>query len=58
MEVHKVLLGTHTSSGEQNYLMVASVTLPSGDAEIDARKYEDEKGAPAQAGHKWNPFLE
>ena len=42
--MHKVILGTHTSNSEQNYLMVANVTLPSSDAEIDARKYEDEKG--------------
>lgn len=40
---HSLLLGTHTS-GDQNYLMVASVSLPSYDAPIDARKYDDEKG--------------
>lgn len=28
----------------QNYLMMANVTLPLPDTEIDARKYEDEKG--------------
>jgi histone-binding protein RBBP4 len=43
-EVHKVILGTHTSSDEQNFLMIAHVTLPSPDAEIDAREYDDEKG--------------
>jgi histone-binding protein RBBP4 len=44
IEVHKAILGTHTSNSEQNYLMVANVSLPSSDAEIDSRKYEDEKG--------------
>jgi histone-binding protein RBBP4 len=42
--VHKLLLGTHTSNSEPNYLMVADVTLPSPEAEIDARKYDDERG--------------
>jgi hypothetical protein len=42
-ETHKLLLGTHTSGEEQNYLMVVSVNLPKEDAEIDARKYNDEK---------------
>ena len=28
---HKVLLGTHTSNGEQNYLMAAAVKLPPSD---------------------------
>jgi histone-binding protein RBBP4 len=37
-------LGTHTSNAEQNYLMLANVSMPSPDAEVDARKYEDEKG--------------
>jgi hypothetical protein len=42
--VHQLLLGTHTSQGEQNYLLVANVNLPAPDAEIDAKKYDDEKG--------------
>ncbi|DAZ93012.1 TPA: hypothetical protein N0F65_011305 [Lagenidium giganteum] len=40
--LHKLLLGTHTSGAEQNYLMVAEVRLPLEDTEIDARKYDDE----------------
>jgi len=39
---HQLLLGTHTSGQEQNYLMVAEVRLPLEDTEIDARKYDDE----------------
>lgn len=40
----KLILGTHTSENEQNYLMIAEVQLPLEDTEIDARQYEDEKG--------------
>eukprot|EP00904_Undaria_pinnatifida_P004743 jgi/Undpi1/1426/HiC_scaffold_11.g04817.m1 len=42
--VHKLVLGTHTSGSEQNYLMVANVNLPVAGAEIDNRTYDDEKG--------------
>lgn len=41
---HKLILGTHTSGSEQNYLMVANVNLPVAGAEIDNRTYDDEKG--------------
>eukprot|EP00511_Aplanochytrium_stocchinoi_P002955 CAMPEP_0204824780 /NCGR_PEP_ID=MMETSP1346-20131115/2764_1 /ASSEMBLY_ACC=CAM_ASM_000771 /TAXON_ID=215587 /ORGANISM="Aplanochytrium stocchinoi, Strain GSBS06" /LENGTH=450 /DNA_ID=CAMNT_0051952115 /DNA_START=163 /DNA_END=1515 /DNA_ORIENTATION=- len=41
---HSVILGTHTSGSEQNYLMLASIKLPNEDTEIDARKYDDERG--------------
>ena len=43
ISVHKLLLGTHTSGNEQNYLMVGEVSLPTPDATIDARKYDDER---------------
>lgn len=33
---HSLLLGTHTTDGEQNYLMVASVNLPKSDAVLVA----------------------
>jgi len=36
----KLLLGTHTSDNEQNYLMIAEVQLPLEDTEVDARAYE------------------
>ena len=42
--VHKLTLGTHTNEGDQNYLMIAEVRLPLEDTEIDARKYDDERG--------------
>ncbi|EGD82175.1 histone-binding protein RBBP4 [Salpingoeca rosetta] len=41
---HRIILGTHTSGDEPNYLIVANVQLPNSDATIDARKYDDEKG--------------
>jgi histone-binding protein RBBP4 len=37
-------MGTHTSDDEQNYLMLAEVRLPGEDAEVEGRKYDDEKG--------------
>ena len=40
----KLILGTHTSEGEQNYLMVAEVALPASDSEGDAAQYDDERG--------------
>jgi len=42
--VHRVILGTHTNDGDQNYLMIGEVRLPLEDTEVDARKYDDERG--------------
>ncbi|GAQ89441.1 Nucleosome remodeling factor subunit CAF1/NURF55/MSI1 [Klebsormidium nitens] len=42
--VQKLILGTHTSDNEQNYLMIAEVQLPLEDTETDARQYDDERG--------------
>jgi histone-binding protein RBBP4 len=44
ISIHKMLLGTHTSNSEPNHLMVAEVCLPLSTTEIDARKYDDERG--------------
>lgn len=44
ISIHRMLLGTHTSNDEPNYLMIADVALPLASTEIDARKYDDEKG--------------
>ncbi|KAF8408773.1 hypothetical protein HHK36_004842 [Tetracentron sinense] len=38
--VQKMILGTHTSENEPNYLMLAQVQLPLEDAENDARQVE------------------
>ena len=40
----KLILGTHTSEHEQNYLMIAEVELPLENAEVDGREYDDESG--------------
>ncbi|KAK6930479.1 Histone-binding protein RBBP4, N-terminal, partial [Dillenia turbinata] len=42
--VQKMILGTHTSENEPNYLMLAQVQLPLEDAETDARQYDDDRG--------------
>jgi histone-binding protein RBBP4 len=40
----RLILGTHTSDNEQNYLMVAEVDLPAEDTAYDGRGYDEEKG--------------
>ena len=39
-----VLIGTHTSPGEQNYLMIASVYLPDLNKAHSNMKYDEERG--------------
>jgi histone-binding protein RBBP4 len=41
--IQRLLLGTHTSEGEPNYLQIASVQLPNYDTEIDASKFDEER---------------
>ena len=41
VNIHKLLLGTHTSEDETNYLMIADICLPKADAEIVAKAYDD-----------------
>lgn len=40
----RLILGTHTSEGEQNYLMIAEVALPTADSEAEAAQYDEERG--------------
>lgn len=40
--LQKVIIGTHTSENERNYLMLAQVQIPLEDSENDARLYDDE----------------
>lgn len=40
----RLIVGTHTSENEPNYLMLAQVQLPLEDSENDARQYDDERG--------------
>ena len=42
--IHRMILGTHTSDNEPNYLMIATVRLPNEDVELDVRKYDEERG--------------
>ena len=39
-----MILGTHTSDSEPNYLQIATVRLPNEEAENEAKKYDDGKG--------------
>ncbi|KAK8793401.1 hypothetical protein WA158_004760 [Blastocystis sp. Blastoise] len=41
---HEILLGTHTSGNDQNYLMIANVRLPLPETEIDIHNYDEENG--------------
>ena len=40
---HRLLMGTHTAEGEQNYLTVSSLKLPDSAAPVDAREYTEDK---------------
>ncbi len=42
--MEKLILGTHTSDGEQNHLMIAEARIPTENAEIDSTKYQDKDG--------------
>lgn len=42
--LQRLLIGTHTSDGEPNYLQIATVQVPNEEVEVDARKFDDEKG--------------
>mmetsp|Transcript_86198 Transcript_86198/g.248907 ORF Transcript_86198/g.248907 Transcript_86198/m.248907 type:complete len:467 (+) Transcript_86198:127-1527(+) len=51
VQEHSLLLGTHTT-GEQNYLMVASCNLPKEDVVIDNREAGKENNANDTAPHQ------
>lgn len=40
--IQRMILGTHTSNNENNFLMIAEVRLPLEETEIDARTFADE----------------
>lgn len=42
--IHRIILGTHTSGDEQNHLIIANVQLPNEDAQVNARKYDEDRG--------------
>lgn len=45
---HRLLMGTHTSGQDQNYVQIASANLPltdaEGDAKLEMKDYDEEKG--------------
>ena len=41
---HRLVLGTHTSEGDTNHLLIATVRMPAENARLDAKKYDDERG--------------
>jgi WD40 repeat protein len=43
-EIHRLILGTHTSAEEQNHLIISDVHLPKDDTLTDDRKYNEERG--------------
>ena len=43
-EAHKVVLGTHTSDGEPNHVIVADVVLPNSENEINSQNFNVDKG--------------
>ncbi|CEQ42943.1 SPOSA6832_04816 [Sporobolomyces salmonicolor] len=42
--VHRMILATHTSGEDNNYLQIATVHLPKPQADLDLDKYDDERG--------------
>ena len=42
--VQRLVLGTHTSGNEANYLMLASVKMPLDATNVDGRKYDEQRG--------------
>lgn len=49
--VEKLILGTHTSDGEQNHLMIAEARIPNDNAEVDGTKYQDREGGMSPCIH-------
>mmetsp|Transcript_40599 Transcript_40599/g.95367 ORF Transcript_40599/g.95367 Transcript_40599/m.95367 type:complete len:418 (+) Transcript_40599:152-1405(+) len=48
---HRMVLGTHTSESEQNYLMIAKVVMPEDDEDMENRKYSEETDEAGGYGH-------
>jgi hypothetical protein len=40
----KLIIGTHTSDSERNYLMIAKVRMPIDDTEVEMKQYDDHRG--------------
>ncbi|KAL9657486.1 hypothetical protein ABK040_016752 [Willaertia magna] len=46
----KLILGTHTSQAEQNYLMIAEAELPNSNSDVDIKKYDSTNGETGSLG--------
>lgn len=44
--IHRMLIGTHTSDNDNNYLQIATVNLPKSNQELNIEKYDEERGGP------------
>ncbi|CAG8488051.1 14340_t:CDS:2 [Racocetra fulgida] len=42
--VQRLLIGTHTSDNDQNFVEIAHIQLPKNDVNVDPRKFDEEKG--------------
>ncbi|KAK4048583.1 Histone acetyltransferase type B subunit 2 [Microbotryomycetes sp. JL221] len=42
--VHRLLIGTHTSDNDNNYVQIADVHLPKPQADVNVENYDDERG--------------
>lgn len=58
---HRLLMGTHTSGQDQNYVQIATANLPLTDAEADAKlevkDYDEEKGGTCACSRCRNRLL-
>eukprot|EP00808_Paulinella_micropora_P010898 g53579.t1 len=48
--IQRMILGTHTSEGEPNHLMIAEVRLPLDETEIDLRKFQGSSEEKSEYG--------
>lgn len=42
--VHRMLMGTHTSDNDNNYVQICTVHLPKPQSQLDLEKYDDTRG--------------
>lgn len=49
--VHRLLFGTHTSSGEENYIQIAEVEIPTS-LPPDTKDYDEDRGEIGGYGHE------
>lgn len=56
---HRLLLGTHTSGQDNNYLQIATVNLPNTDnSTLDVKDYDEEKGGMYGVPFAWSHMIE